>query len=258
VLQARQHRTLATKSGIAIDLYQRAARLRPDFWKLSQPGPRAEEAGRPGSGATTRHGAWCAPITRRFITTSDFSSGSIDDAAACYRQAIALNPPFADAYNNLGATLKTLGRLDDAIVAFRAALALRPDWAGAHSNLAGVFEWQGQHDEAIACHRRAMELAPDAPGIHGNYLFTLLFHHGYDARALKREHAEWNRRHAAALGVAIATHDNERTPGRRLRVGYVGGLFRDHVVGGTAAAARARSRARSRCSAIRTIGSTMR
>ena len=98
-------------------------------------------------------------------------------------------------------------------------------WAGAHGNLAGVYEWQGLHDEALACHRRAMDLAPDAPGIHGNYLFTLLFHPGYDARALRREHAEWNRRHAAASDGVIATHDNDRTPGRRLRVGYVGGFF---------------------------------
>jgi len=60
-----------------------------------------------------------------------------------------------------------------------------------------------------------MELAPDAPGIHGNYLFTLLFHPGYDARALKREHAEWNRRNAAPLRGAIATHDNELTLVRR-------------------------------------------
>jgi hypothetical protein len=60
-----------------------------------------------------------------------------------------------------------------------------------------------------------MELAPDAPGIHDNYLFTLLFHPGYDARALKRERAEWNRRNAAPLRGAIATHDNELTLVRR-------------------------------------------
>ena len=220
---------------IAIGLYQRAARLRPDFWEAhANLGLALEEAGHPGEAVPQLAAALrCAPNRAEIhynLGNSLTSLGRLEDAAACYRQAVALDPAFADAHNNLGATLKTLGRLDDALAAFRAALALRPDWAGAHSNLAGVYEWQGLHDDALACHRRAMDLAPDAPGIHGNYLFTLLFHPAYDARALRREHSEWNRRHAAALNRAVARR-NDRTPGRRLRIGYVGGLFRDHEVG---------------------------
>ena len=76
-----------------------------------------------------------------------------------------------------------------------------------------------------------MELDAKSAGAHGNYLFTLLFHPDWDATALREAHAEWNRRHAEPLCPRVVSHPNDRTTERRLRVGYVGGLFRDHVAG---------------------------
>ena len=159
------------------------------------------------------------------------SVGRLDEAHDAYRDAVALNPNFADAHNNLGAIATALGRLDDAAAAFRAALRIRPAMAATHSNLAGVYEWQARHDDALAAHRRAIELAPESAGAHGNCLFTLLFHPGYDARMLREAHDDWNRRHVEPLRSHIAGHRNDPSPERRLRVGYVCGLFRDHVLG---------------------------
>ena len=48
-------------------------------------------------------------------------------------QAIALKPDYAEAHNNLGITLRELGKLDEAEASYRKAIALKPDAAGAHS-----------------------------------------------------------------------------------------------------------------------------
>jgi len=49
--------------------------------------------------------------------------------------AVELNPDFAEAHNNLGATLIGQGRTDEAIAAYRRAVEIKPDDTYAHSNL---------------------------------------------------------------------------------------------------------------------------
>ena len=56
-------------------------------------------------------------------------------------------------------------------------------------------------------------------------IFTLLFHPDCGEDALRREHAEWNRRHAARFTASSAPHDNDPAPARRLRIGYAVGSF---------------------------------
>ncbi len=58
-----------------------------------------------------------------------------DEAVECYRAAIAINPAFAQAHNNLGTALRALGQLDDAVASYRRAIAIDPDYADAHNNL---------------------------------------------------------------------------------------------------------------------------
>ena len=58
-------------------------------------------------------------------------------------------------HNNLGNVFKEQGKLDEAAACFRRALELNPDFVGAHSNLGNVLEEQGRLDEAVACYRRA-------------------------------------------------------------------------------------------------------
>jgi len=50
------------------------------------------------------------------------------------RQAISLNPHFAQAHNNLGNTLKELGRLNESLESYTQAIALKPDFAEASLN----------------------------------------------------------------------------------------------------------------------------
>jgi Tfp pilus assembly protein PilF len=94
--------------------------------------------------------------------------GKLDEAAACYRQALELKPDFAEAHNNLGNVLREQGKLDEALACYRRAVERKPDYAEAHYNLGVALTDQGRPDEAAACYRRALDLKPDFAEAHNN------------------------------------------------------------------------------------------
>ncbi len=155
--------------------------------------------------------------------------GQITDAVNCYRRAVALDGSSAIAHANLGNALRQLGQLDAAAESLGRAIALQADLAEAHNNLGNVRKDQARLDEAITCYRSACELSPGDPVPHSNWIYTLLFHRGYDARDILHEHRRWNQRHAAGLREdARPCRAAPSGNGRRLRVGYVSPDFRDH------------------------------
>lgn len=62
-------------------------------------------------------------------------TGELDRAISAYRQALALDPDFAQGHNNLGAALFEAGRLEQAVLHLRKATRLNPASASAHANL---------------------------------------------------------------------------------------------------------------------------
>ena len=62
----------------------------------------------------------------------------LDQAAAHFRAALALDPGYADAHNKLGAVLTWQGRLEEAASEFRRTLELEPGNRQARANLALV------------------------------------------------------------------------------------------------------------------------
>ena len=71
-----------------------------------------------------------------------------------------LAPESPGAHHNLGLALKAKGQVDEAIACFRKAIELDPKFAFAHVNLGIALKDKGQMDEAIACYREAIELDP--------------------------------------------------------------------------------------------------
>jgi serine/threonine-protein kinase len=86
------------------------------------------------------------------------NNGQLDEAIACCRKAIQIDPNYAIAHNNLGADLSDKGQLDEAIDCYQKAIEVDPHYAPAHANLGGVLASKGQLDKAIACFRKAIEV----------------------------------------------------------------------------------------------------
>jgi predicted O-linked N-acetylglucosamine transferase (SPINDLY family) len=156
--------------------------------------------------------------------------GRLVEAVACHQRALTLNPDSASAHYNLGNALKDQGQLQEAVVSYRQAITLAPQTLEAHVNLGGVLTDLGRLEEASACFRRALEIKPDSAAAHSSWLFLHNYLDGYDPEALFADHLEWARRHAAPRTAAAMTHDNDRSPTRPLRIGYVSGDLRDHSV----------------------------
>ena len=76
--------------------------------------------------------------------------GLLNEAVACYHEALRRQPDYAEAHNNLGIVLQVQGRLDEAVACYHEALRLKPGYAEAHNNLGNVLREQGRLDEAVA------------------------------------------------------------------------------------------------------------
>ena len=74
-----------------------------------------------------------------------------------------IHPNFADAYSNMGNTLKEMQDIAGAMQCYTRAIQINPAFADAHSNLASVHKDSGNIPEAISSYKMALKLKPDFP-----------------------------------------------------------------------------------------------
>ena len=74
--------------------------------------------------------------------------GEAHRALAAFRMAVAVNPAYAEAFNDMGVVLESVGRAGEAEQAYQRALQLDPYLGAAHSNLALLYEKAGKVKEA--------------------------------------------------------------------------------------------------------------
>jgi protein O-GlcNAc transferase len=153
--------------------------------------------------------------------------GEFEGAAAAYKAAIAVAPDSTVAINNQGCLLRSLGRLEEAEATLRRGLAINANDASLLNNLASVLKDLGDLLQAIDCFRQATALDPSDAEAHSNLAYALSFQ-AVSAEPILEECRRWNARHAAPLRSEIQDHRDDRSPERRLRIGYVSPDFRDH------------------------------
>jgi tetratricopeptide (TPR) repeat protein len=90
-------------------------------------------------------------------------TGRYEEAGRCYRRALEADPSCVQAAFNLGALQEDLGDLGAAIVWYRRALEMEPDYADAHFNLAGALGRAGRPEAAAVHWRRYLDLDRGSP-----------------------------------------------------------------------------------------------
>lgn len=106
-----------------------------------------------------------------------------ESAERAYRSALAANPQFTEALNNLGTLLRDTDRLDAGIAMLRQAIEIRPAFASAHLNLGLALEDSGDDAAAATEYRTVMRIAPREPTSR-TQLGLLLLRGGDTAQAL--------------------------------------------------------------------------
>jgi len=144
------------------------------------------------------------------------------------QRILALDPGVAAAHRSLGLAYQGQGRIDEAIGSLQRALALDPSDVEAHYYLGYAWMRVGRIEEAVASFRHAVSADPQHARAHSALIVALLIHPEPAPADVAKETRIWAERHAEPLYPAVLPSALDRSPERRLRVGYVSPDFCDH------------------------------
>jgi predicted O-linked N-acetylglucosamine transferase (SPINDLY family) len=138
-----------------------------------------------------------------------------------------LDPAAAEPCYHFGCVLQAQNRFSDAITYYRLALARKPNYPEAVNNLANSHKELGNIPESITAFRQSLALQPNNPITQSNLLLTLWYDPRLSLNDIVAEHKKWAEQFPPPLS---STFTNEKSPARRLRIGYVSPDFRQHPV----------------------------
>lgn len=153
-------------------------------------------------------------------------NGELAEAAA--RGAVACAPDSARAAVNLGTVLYQRNSFVEALEQIERGHALAPDNPRTLNQLGMVHAALGDNDKALASFRHSAKLDPDYRIARTNLLLSLLYSDHVTGASIYEEARAYGKLFALP---GTAAHANTRDPERRLRIGFVSGDFRRHVVG---------------------------
>ena len=227
----------------ALSAFQTAVALRPDFAEAHFIlGNTLQEMGSTDAAIRAYRQAIAARPTYaqayNNLALRLHEQGVLAEAIELLRKAAALEPNLGEIQQNLGSALRDAGQLDEAVAAHRRVLELLPDRSEGYIGLGNTLRDAGRVEEAIDAYQLGLARASQTGGslasrctFTSNLLFALHFHPGYDRKRLWEEHVRWNQDLVTPLVTPIANHPNDRSPSRRLRLGYVSPDFSQNPIG---------------------------
>lgn len=166
---------------VAIDMYQRAIRARPNLVEAHNNLAFALVEKGDFDGARRHFQIVLAdkpddPKVRGRHADLLFRMGSVAEAVKIYAELSARTPEDPRLRYNLGAALLRLGSLEEAMVELRAALDLQPDHGDARGALAGALVARGKVAEGIAEYRALIAKQPESAESLNNLAWILATH----------------------------------------------------------------------------------
>jgi O-antigen biosynthesis protein len=94
------------------------------------------------------------------------TQGEWQQAIACYREAIAINPKSVTAYQQWGEALLSLEQWEEAIDIYHRSLKINPDFDWSYYNLGEALSQLERWEEAIIAYQQGLDLNPNLPSIY--------------------------------------------------------------------------------------------
>lgn len=140
---------------MAAECYQQAVAQQPGFYQAwSNLGAVRQAAGEPQAAEQCYRQALALHADARGhfnLGTALYGQGDHAAAGAAFREALRLDPQFADAWNDLGEIHRDQGDMTEAVRCYREALRIDPRHARGNYNLGESYCLAGQLEQAIPC-----------------------------------------------------------------------------------------------------------
>ena len=159
-----------------------------------------------------------------------FQCGLPHRARQLWERLIELSPPAADTFYNLAVYHATYDDVSESAVYYRKAKDLAPDQHWLNTQIGNMLFLSGRIEDAVSAYREGARLYPQEILKSSNYLLALNYDPSYGPGQIHAEHMAWGRILESTI-AGHTDHPNDRSPDRRLRIGYVSPGFRGHVVG---------------------------
>lgn len=178
--------------------------------------------------ATAHYNLGNALLRNNLLDRASLKLNQYNEAISCYRQSLTINPDNAEVHFNLGNALTDIGQYDQAVASFQQAVKLRPDYADAYNSMGHSLLRNGKLNDAETSFRHALKINPNDTKVNSNLLFVLNYHPDLSAQAIYKAYQEYDAINILPLRSTWQTHQNDRKPNRRLRIGYVSPDFYHH------------------------------
>ena len=116
------------------------------------------------------------PILYNLGGVINVSLKNFEDAIDCFSKSLKINPNYAEANNNMGALLKTIGQTKDSVAYFEKAINIKPDFSNAYNNLGASYNVMGKWDLALENYNKCLKINPNEKDSSNNLINLLTFY----------------------------------------------------------------------------------
>ena len=116
------------------------------------------------------------PIIYNLGGVINVSLRNFENAIDCFSKSLRINPNYAEANNNMGALLKTIGRTKESVAYFEKAINIKPDFSNAYNNLGASYNVMGKWDLALENYHKCLKINPNEKDSSNNLINLLTFY----------------------------------------------------------------------------------